>query len=139
MTEISEKPSELFTREFRHEVVNKFIKEVAEGAIRIITPMKFDDYEYRKILSNFYSKFTSSVEDYLSEKIKGDTLVNLEAVIFADIITLRTAGLIEEDKYSIPEVKQKVSSLEAKIESTNNLLSDVLSILMELLRRLDKK
>jgi hypothetical protein len=121
--------------EYKHDVVEKFAKDLIDGRVylRAINPyVKSPD-----AIANAYKAVGKMVDRYFDSSIHGEELKKLEEELFHYIVALRTSNLILPSKMNGTS-DEEISRLEGRIDSTNNLLRDVMTILKEALKRLDK-
>jgi hypothetical protein len=125
--------TELLPAEYRHEVVGKFVKDFLEGRIKLYMPSTEKDVERLAIVID---EITRLMTEYCSGKYHGEQLSQLEQQIFKVLTVLRGYKLVEDQKVNISAIEQEIKRIDARIDSTNKLLKEILAVLKELLKRL---
>lgn len=125
----------VFTAEFRHEVVVKFVKDLAEGNIRLMLPTD-PNSEIANSVAKTYVTLSTNIVNYVSGKEPAKQN-ELEEKIFSDIMIMRISGTILKNENS--PVDKDIENINKKIDSTNFLLRNVLMILLELSKKFDKQ
>lgn len=122
---------EVFSTEFRHDVVMKFVKGLVDGSIKIETDGR--SKEGKELIARYASQIVNDVNKYVSRRVDGESLDDVEHRIFSIIAILRSGNVLI-DEPSTSQVEEEIKRLHAKIDSTNSLLAEILRILKELVK-----
>src|SRR5688500_3616036 len=95
---------DVFTSEFRHETVIKFIKDVLNGTIAFKPLIPLSENQEHPILKE-YAEISVNIEQYVSGKLKGEELDKVEAEIFGSIISLKIMNIVEE-RYNKSKIEE---------------------------------
>ncbi len=126
----------VFTAEFRHEIVVKFVKDLAEGDIRLMLPPD-PNSEIGNSVAQTYVGLSMNIVNYVSGK-EPDKQNELEEKIFTDIMIMRVSGTILKSDDNRP-IDRDIENINKKIDSTNLLLRTVLMVLYEVAKKFDKQ
>jgi hypothetical protein len=137
MTE-NDDETDLFPVEFRHEKVMKFIRDLVEGSARFISIPSDLDAKSRDSLISKQRDVISDITAYVSGKLRGDELDKLEQKIFKHLVIMKVSGILKEN-ITQTQLEQEIEQIHLRIDSTNTLLLEIMTILKELLRRLDRE
>lgn len=128
---------EVSIAEYRHEIVLKFAKGIVEGTIYV---------ELTKIVkanvaatARMQVKMNDNIEKLFSGKLTPQELDVVEKEIFDTMCLFRSARLLSENSVNASEMEKRIDNLQARIDSTNNLLLQVLAVLKELVKMADGK
>jgi hypothetical protein len=125
---------EVFTSEFRHETVKNFIEDLLAGKINLMFPPEPNSELGTKVTEQYVS-MSMNIQKFVSGEERNN-LNELERKIFSDILIMRITGaIIEKDNRIIDDEIQKVSK---RLDSTNNLLHQIILVLQEVIKRLDR-
>ena len=136
MLERNDMKEDIFTAEFRHETVKKFVNGIINGSIEIQSPagIPVDKGTYDFLVAE-HAQLLKDITKYVSGKIKGEELGILEERIFK-IYTRKRISQTVTELYSKDKVEKDIKLLDTRIESTNVLLGQILILLKELMKRL---
>ena len=133
MTERSKEIDNLFTHEFRRETVEKMVRGLVADTIKFdLSSPYFTDENNLKNAATAWGKFAGITIRYCSGKYHGKELDDLEQEMFKCIVELRTYGALKE-QYTPSKIEQDVAKLNARMDSTNNLMIEVLATLKKIL------
>ncbi len=126
---------DVFTSEFRHEEVRRFVRGLIDGSIKFI---KLPDLEsdLGEFAINERSNLLSDIEQYVSGKLRDDKLDETESRIFSRLARMRVTDVIEET-ITQSQLEKEISELHSRLDSTNTLLLDILTVLKEVVKKLD--
>ena len=137
MLERNDMKEDIFTAEFRHETVIKFVKRLINGSIEIQSPTGITlDKKTLDFLVADNAQLLKDITDYVSGKLTGEELGIVEERIF-NIYTRRRISQTIKEVYSKDNVEKDIELLHTQIESTNALLGQILILLKELMKKLD--
>ena len=137
MLERNDMKEDIFTAEFRHETVIKFVKRLINGSIEIQSPTGITlDKKTLDFLVADNAQLLKDITDYVSGKLTGEELGIVEERIF-NIYTRRRISQTIKEVYSKDNVEKDIELLHTRIESTNALLGQILILLKELMKKLD--
>jgi hypothetical protein len=137
MLERNDMEEDIFTAEFRHETVKKFVNGIINGSIEIQSSAGIPlDKETLDFLIADNTQLLRDITNYVSGKLKGEELDTLEERIFS-IYTRRRISQTIKEVYSKDNVEKDIELLHTRIESTNALLGQTLILLKELMKKLD--
>ncbi len=122
---------EVFTAEFRHDAVSKFLTDLISGRIRLALPPDVNS-ELGNSIANTYATLTRNIVNYVSGK-EQDKQNELEEKIFSDIVLMRISGTVLINDNSSND--KFIENINKKIDSTNLLLQTVLKVSLELSKK----
>jgi hypothetical protein len=123
--------SELFTAEFRHEQVIRFIRGLIEGS------MKIQPSSNQAVIQSI-AELITDLTRYVSGKLKGEELDAMEQKLFQWLAVLKITNALDEGITST-HVEREIKALHLRIDSTNMLLLEVMTILKEFMKSFDKE
>jgi len=136
---VSEGNEELFTAEFRHEAVNEFIRDLVSGRIRIKSFFtQAITKEQVGTAGRIYVKFVDEISQYVSAETTIDQRKEIEAELFRKIAYLRAVQMIEDDVPSTQSINQALQAINMSVDSTQELLKQIIVILLDLMKKIDK-
>jgi len=139
MTE-SKYDDEVFGIEFRHEVVIRVAKDLIEGNKIISVPSWVgNDAHVINSIGEAQGIILRCAMEYFSNKPTGERRDELEAEMFKQICRLRIYDAIQEKVPAPAKLEHDIAELSKKIDDNNELLTRVMGILTEVLKRLDSK
>jgi hypothetical protein len=118
---------EVFTAEYRHEVVEKFVRDLISGHIQLFFPNDMDSDHGRYIIDR-YTTIKDNIVKYVSGKLDASERDSIETSLFSEIVYFRILGITRDKKPDF-QIKHEMDILNKKIDSTNKLLYKVLVIL----------
>lgn len=86
---MSENNIEVFTAEFRHDVVEKFVKDLINGFIRLPWPTNLES-DFGKYTAEKYHIMKQNIEKYASGKLNHEELDTTEGLLFSEIVALES-------------------------------------------------
>lgn len=125
--------SEIFSAEFRHEQVQKFIIGLLNGSLRPFTPVPMPEGALKD-----RAELLVNIAAYVSGTLRGEELSKTEERIFNDFAIMRATGTIQEVNPSSSQIENEIAKLHSRIDNTNALLKQVLTVLNELVKKFDK-
>jgi|GEM_PF-4249903 len=127
---------EVFLAEFRHEIVAKFARQIAEGSIAI-KPNSARG-ESAAHLAQKWVILLDDINKLFSGKLSPTELDAVEENIFATMIFLRSGGGLVETHDIPSDIENEMAGIKARIDSTNNLLMQTTAILAKLVKLLEQ-
>ncbi len=116
------------TPEFRRRVVSNFVQDVTEGRIALSIDLEKRRPEDIELISNTSAKLISHLNEYISGVKAGEEQDFLERQLFFCISVLRTYDAFKT-KMSETKLENEIRKLGSKVDITNKLLVDTLSVL----------
>jgi len=126
---------EIVNYEYIHDVVDRFAKDVIE---RRISFHGITDNKAKANMIELYADMGFKIRDYFNGNIKGQERADLEKDVFDNLVTLNSANLIIEKELKQSVIEEKIEKLEDQIESSNKLMINLLKLLQEVSKKLDK-
>ena len=123
--------SELFTAEFRHEQVIRFIRGLIEGS------MKIQPSSNQAVIQSI-AELITDLTRYGAGKLKGEELDAMEQKLFQWLAVLKITNALDEGITST-HVEREIKALHLRMDSTNMLLLEVMTILKEFMKSFDKE
>ena len=137
-------PDEVFPVEFKHETVSKAVKGMVDGTISVDwESIMFKGLHGQRNLdtvTNHWASLLACVTQYCSGKYEGKTLADLEQKLFEDVAFLRACSVLKE-AYTPSRAEEDIKKLNERMDSTNNLLLEVLKVnktILEILENIAK-
>jgi hypothetical protein len=142
-------PAELFPVEFRRATVQKVVRGLVDGSLMLTidTPPPFMKHvtdpkiasDAGEVIGKAWADLIVGVNEYCSGNHQGKDLDKVESKIFWAYAQLRVYQAIKEE-YSPNQMEQDIAKFNARIDSTNNLLLEVLKVnkrIVEILESID--
>lgn len=118
---------DLFPVQFRHEQVVKFVRGLVEGSIILTTPSK-SNLELYDFALRTQNEILNAINKYVSGKLRGQELENLEQELFSKYAALKVCGVLEE-KVTQTQLEKDIHGLHSRLDSISTLLLDLVTIL----------
>jgi hypothetical protein len=129
---------ELFPTEFRHEQVTRLIKGLVEGSIKIRPfPTNLDE-SIKNLLNQTIAQLINDIGNYVSGKLHGQELENLEQRMFTWLTLMKIGNALDEE-ITETQIEREIRALHQRIDSTNMLLLEIMTLLKEFTRFFDKE
>lgn len=127
---------DVFTSEFRHEQVRKFLVGLMDGSVRIVPMTEHINEQTRKKIMKIFRELEGVIGFYISGLFKGEVAENFETTIFHRILEMRLFNLIEQDNVPLSRIETDIIEIRSSLESNNKLLTDLIDIMRELVDKL---
>lgn len=129
---------DLFPVEFRHEQVTKFVRGLIEGTITLKGYTTRLEPQLRDAVIKSHSELITDITNYVSGKLRREELDALEQKLFQWLAIMKITDGIEE-KITESQMEREIRALQLRIDSTNTLLLEVMTILKEFMKSFDEK
>ena len=121
--------------EYQRYIVDKFSRDLVERKI-YFEPT--DEMVNPPSVRKSYAEMAEAVRKYFDSAIQGEERVKLEDVMFKNIVSFATADLIRERIENVSILEQEIQQLSKKNSAIEKLLVNIMTILAEMSKKIDK-